>query len=292
MFTRPNNGGMNAAVKTTRAPGVGPAGMVRTGVGEPLLLLHGVLGSSTMWSRVTPLLGGYHDVIALTALGHRGGPAASTGPVLIRHVVDDVERALDRLQLEKTHVAGNSMGGWIALELARRGRALSVCALSPAGLWEPGAEPRAAVKLERIVALTRWTRWLLPCLAWSSTFRRIALRDNATQSAHVDRTDMLAIADDALQCTIRRDLFASPEYCEPLRADCPVTVAWAEFDRIFPVVQYLPVARKRFPNARCVVMEGVGHVPMFDDPAAVAVMILSTVRTAQAQAFAPQPPYA
>lgn len=279
---------MKASARTSTlrdVPAEGPTGMLRRGAGEPVLLLHGILGSSSMWRRVIPLLSPHYDVIALTALGHRGGPSPSSGPVLIRHVVDDVERALDRLRLDKVHVAGNSMGGWIALELARRGRTLSVCALSPAGLWHPGVKSKGAGKLERIVAVTRWTRWLLPALAWSASFRRIALRDNAMVCAHVDKTDMLEIADDALHCTVRRDLFATDEYCMPLRADCPVTVAWSEFDRIFPVDHYLPVARERFPGARCLVMEGVGHVPMFDDPLAVAELIQSTVRLSQGQTF-------
>lgn len=54
--------------------------MIRQGRGEPLVLLHGVTGSETMWQSVIPLLAPHHDAIALTALGHRGGTPAAAGP--------------------------------------------------------------------------------------------------------------------------------------------------------------------------------------------------------------------
>ena len=59
-------------------------------------------------------------------------------PVRIADLVDDVERILDEHVIDRPHVAGNSLGGWMALELARRGRARTVCALSPAGTWAAG----------------------------------------------------------------------------------------------------------------------------------------------------------
>lgn len=112
------------------------AGLLRQGQGQPLVLLHGVICAERIWSNVLPRLVAHHDVIVPTALGHHGGPPATTRPVSIEHIVDDMERQLDRLGLGKVHLAGNSMSAWIAIELARRGRALTVCALSPAGAWD------------------------------------------------------------------------------------------------------------------------------------------------------------
>src|ERR1700712_3835548 len=103
---------------------------------EPLILLHGVMGATSMWRQTLPLLATSLRVIALPALGHQAGRPCEKRPCRIEHVVDDVERSLDALGIQRAHVAGNSMGGWLALELARRGRARSVCALSPAGMWE------------------------------------------------------------------------------------------------------------------------------------------------------------
>ena len=53
-------------------------------------------------------------------------------------MVDAAEHYLDQRGLDRPHVVGNSMGGYIAIELARRGRAATVCALSPAGFWSAG----------------------------------------------------------------------------------------------------------------------------------------------------------
>jgi len=253
--------------------------LLREGDGEPLLLLHGITGSARMWRHVIPLLRSHHHVIAPTALGHHGGALATLWPARIAHVVDDVERLLDRLRYERAHCAGNSMGGWVALELARRGRALSVCALSPAGMWDR-IPARTVRKLSLIAAATRGTRRLLPLLAHSARFRRSVLRDNAVHGERVLREDLIGLADDVIGCTVIRDLLSTPEQCTPLSAACPITLAWSQYDRIFPPAKHAPIARQRVPAARFVVLEGVGHVPMFDDPQLVADTILASTAAA------------
>jgi pimeloyl-ACP methyl ester carboxylesterase len=100
---------------------------------SPLVLLHPVTSSGRIWQDVVPLLSEYHEVHAPTLLGHRGGPAIQRRPVRVSDMVDAAERYLDEHGLARPHLAGNSLGGWVAIELARRGRAASVCAFSPAG---------------------------------------------------------------------------------------------------------------------------------------------------------------
>ena len=149
--------------------------------------LHGILCSERVWSVVTPMLAREHDVIvAPTALGHRGGARPGAPPVTVEQMVDDTERMLDELELERVHLAGNSMGGWIAFELARRGRALSVCALSPGRhLGDQLAGDRAGLRDAcRTVRETRRGRALLPALARSRRFRRRAL-ETAPSTADV-----------------------------------------------------------------------------------------------------------
>src|SRR5690349_8694624 len=89
------------------------------------------------WELVLPALERRHDVLAVTLAGHAGGPplaAAVSGDVL----PDAVEGAMDAAGFETAHIVGNSLGGYIALQLAARGRARSVVALAPAGGWAPG----------------------------------------------------------------------------------------------------------------------------------------------------------
>ncbi|MEY4580042.1 MAG: hypothetical protein RL701_4745 [Pseudomonadota bacterium] len=244
------------------------------GKAEPLLLLHGVTGSLRMWRKVVPLVSTHHRVIAPTALGHRGGTAVSIRPARIAHVVDDAEQLLDRLELDTVHCVGNSMGGWVALELARRGRAKSVCALSPAGVWD--SPPAYTVHtLKTVRAQTRGARSILPLLAYSGAFRRFALRDTATHGERITRDDLLSLSDDLLSCEVLDDLLATPERLEPLTAACPVTIAWSQYDRVFPADKHVHLARERMRGARFVTLPNVGHVPMFDDPQLVADTILA-----------------
>lgn len=250
--------------------------MIRQGDGPPLLLLHGILGSHTMWRRVVPLVAPQHDTIALTALGHRGGPSPTERPVRIAQMVDDVERRLDELHVGRAHVAGNSMGGWIALELARRGRALSVCALSPAGCWHPHAsdQSRPASILKATVRDARLGRPFLGLAARSAAIRRWALRAIAKYGERTTPAELVTLTDDLLACTVANNLLGAGDSVGALDAACPVTIAWSENDRILPLRVNGAIARELVPGARFVVLHDVGHVPMIDAPDVVADAIL------------------
>ncbi|HXO47715.1 MAG TPA: alpha/beta fold hydrolase, partial [Mycobacterium sp.] len=95
----------------------------RAGTGTPLLLLHGIGAIWQAWSPVLPYLEPHHEVLVPTLHGHAGGPSLDSGVApSVQALVDGIEEELDRLGLPKVHIAGNSLGGWIGIELARRGR--------------------------------------------------------------------------------------------------------------------------------------------------------------------------
>ncbi len=263
--------------------------MLRQGSGEPLVLLHGILCSERIWSDVVPLLAADHDVIAPTLLGHHHGPPVHVRPGRFAHVVDDAMRLLDELGLARPHLAGNSLGGYVAIELARRGRASSVCALSPGGAWKRGDEPAANTVehakntveiLSAAVRATRRKRAELPELAQSADWRARALRYNAVHGDRVSTDAYLAIADDVIGCEIAEDLLADPTMqLTPLdRPPCPITLAWSEQDRLFPIDVNGALARQLIPAARFTVLPDVGHIPMLDDPQLVAQVILTAAR--------------
>ena len=260
--------------------------MLRLGSGEPVLLFHGVMGSERMWEDVAALLGRDHEVIALTALGHCGGPAPLQRPVRHSHVVDAAERQMDELSLDRAQLVGNSMGGWMALELARRGRAFSVCAISPAGMWPPlsAASRPGAKRLRQGLRMGRLTRPALPVLYRSRGVRQFALRNVAANGASVSRDRALQLTDDMLGCSIVEDILATDQHFAPLDpVPCPVTIAWCKLDRLFPEREFGARAKERLPGARYVVLRNVGHVPMLDDPMLVAAVIresLAAPRTA------------
>jgi len=94
----------------------------------------------------------------------------------------------------------------------------------------------------------------------------------------VSPSEYLALADDVIGCEIADDLLAtaSDEQIAPLDSPpCPITLAWAAQDLLFPVDVYGARARELIPAARFIVLDDVGHVPMFDDPRLVAQTILT-----------------
>ncbi len=260
--------------------------MLREGSGEPLVLLHGILCSEGVWRHVVPLLAADHDVIALTAEGHRSGPAPVRSPATIETLTDAAERQLDELGLDRVHLAGNSLGGWMALELARRGRAKSVCALSPAGFWDDDWAERDRVfkLLLGSVRDTRRGRRMLGALARSPRFRRWALRDVAVHGERVTREDLLCNADDVIGCAVAEELIVPGHRLMPLEPPCPVTLAWAAADVLFPVEAYRERAGEVVPGARFLVLEDVGHIPMLDEPQLVAETIRASAERASPSA--------
>src|SRR6201987_6382395 len=108
--------------------------MHRGGTGQPLLLLHGIGAIWRAWSPVLPYLEPHHEVIVPTLHGHAGGPDLDPEAApSVQALAHGIEEEPARLGLQKVHIAGNSLGGWIGIELPRRGRAHSLVLLSPAG---------------------------------------------------------------------------------------------------------------------------------------------------------------
>jgi pimeloyl-ACP methyl ester carboxylesterase len=216
-------------------------------------------------------------VIAPTALGHNGGPRPTSRPSNIDDLIDAAERQLDDLGIDKAHLAGNSLGGWTALELSRRGRALSVCAISPAGLWEEDWEEKDRVIefLRTTVREARRGRRIVGPLSHSRRFRRWALREVCFHGERVTREDFLASSDDTIGCYVAEELLDSSDSLAGFEAPCPVTLAWAGEDRFFPVDVYRERAEGLIPGAKFEVLDDVGHVPMHDDPRLIAETILA-----------------
>jgi pimeloyl-ACP methyl ester carboxylesterase len=247
----------------------------------PIVLLHPFLLSGKVWQDVVPLLSSYHQVITPTALGHCGGPPVGRHPASIWDVIDAAEEYLNDLGLQRPHLAGNSMGGFVALELARRGRAATVCALSPAGFWSTGNGSRAtaANKLHKIAAMSRLSGPIAPLIFKSATMRRLSLLFLNT-ACHGDRlpaAQAVELVKDVVACTVTNEVLSTDEeQVAPLDPPpCPITLAWSEKDSLFPVATYGQVARERLPQATFKLLPDVNHVPMIDDPDLVARTILT-----------------
>lgn len=263
----------------------------RDGSGTPLMLLHGANMSWRVWRPVLPFLAGRHDVFVPTMAGHRGGPsiAADVDPG-VDALVDSLCDQMDRAGIETAHIAGNSLGGWAALELARRGRARSVTAISPAGSW------RSQRDLMRLLLMFRMARTAigappLRALAGNPALRRAWLGRVVQHPGRVPAEALLEMVEDALGCTALAGALSGRTALRPLEpldvAVCPIRVAWAQHDRTIPWRRYGHPMRAIIPGAEFITLPGVGHVPMSDDPRLVARTILEVTSVVDEAAVEP-----
>jgi len=158
----------------------------RGGSGPPLVLLHGFMDTWRTWELVLPALERRHDVLALTLPGHAGGPP------LDGDVADALERALDVAGFATAHVAGNSAGGFLALELAARGRARSVVAFAPAGGWaaDDGSWRELLAYQRELLAQAKVSAPHADAMLATPAGRRRATQDLVVRSEHLP-TDLL-----------------------------------------------------------------------------------------------------
>ncbi len=244
-----------------------------------MVCLHGFMDTWRTWELVLPALERRHDVLAPTLAGHAGGPAFDDA---VGHagIVDAVERAMDDAGFEAAHLVGNSLGGYVALQLAARGRATSVVALAPTGGWATGDDfypaiarrqgemhrglQDAALAADALVSTVGGRRSVTE--PTTVAFEHIPAELLAHQVRGVAACDALPMIDSALREGY--DLDAE-------LVTCPVRIVWGMSDRLLP----LPVSAMRYrrdwlPTADWVELDDVGHAPQLDVPLEVAQLIL------------------
>jgi len=246
----------------------------RGGTGEPLVLLHGATSSWKCWRDVIPHLTEQFDVLAPNLPGHAGRPRPAR-PHTIDDLADALEAELDAAGIETAHLAGNSLGGWLAVELAQRGRARSVVALSPAGGWHPG-EKRLLRHFYSMRRMAHVARIIPHFLLRSARLRRYSLRAACEHGDRLTPRQALASAKAARACVLN-DFSELGDGLEPQRyggLTTPILIAWSEHDRIIPATHYTDRWRQEVPAAAWKTLADVGHCPMYDDPSLVAQTIL------------------
>ncbi|MCY1650297.1 alpha/beta fold hydrolase [[Kitasatospora] papulosa] len=253
----------------------------RTGAGAPLVLLHGIGHHRQAWDPVLRILAAERDVIAVDLPGFGASPALPHGLAHDRRTMVPVLGSFfEALGVVRPHVAGNSLGGLLALELGREGLARSVTALSPAGFWTP-SERRYAFGVLRAMrgAALAMPMPLIERLSRSSP-GRAAL--TSTIYARPGRRSPAAVVSETVALReatgFRQTLEAGSgvTFADDVPG-VPVSIAWGSKDRLLPRCQGVRAGRA-IPRARLVRLPGCGHVPMNDDPAAVARVVLDTSR--------------
>jgi pimeloyl-ACP methyl ester carboxylesterase len=240
---------------------------------EPLLLIHGLGASKSVWDPVVPLLSAEREVIALDLPGFGAAPALppEVEPTALA-LAEALREELDARGTPRPHVAGNSLGAWVGLELGRIGAARSVTCLSPAGLWRAPIGPSESRTRE-------WARRLRPLAGLALMIPPLRRRALTTFAAHPDRVPAAvgrelvlhwidADGYEGANKAMREHIFDPAGY--PPAGEVPVTIAWAEHDQLVGP----PKPERRPAGARFLVMPDVGHTPMWDDPALVARVLI------------------
>ena len=239
------------------------------------MLLHHLGGEWQVFEPVLDLLARSFDVVAIDMPGFGGSPAlpADVEPTPWA-LAEAVAEQLDALGIERAHCSGISLGGWVSLELAKRGRALSVTTLCAAGFWKRPLGPREGVT-SRTVA--RLARPVLPVLLAVPAVRERALTSAVTNGRGLRRRDAARVIAayarasdyDRASRHMRGNVFTGGDII-----DVPVTLAWGENDRQVSPPQSTP------PGWRQVVLRGCNHLPTLDDPEQVAQTISAGARWA------------
>jgi pimeloyl-ACP methyl ester carboxylesterase len=214
--------------------------------------------------------------------GHRGGPSLSVAPrAVVDGIVDALESELDRESVDTAHLVGNSLGGWVALELARRGRGKSVLALSPAGAWRTPKDLRRLLRIFRVGAVGARHQDAARRLVQYAALRRIMLRTMAEHGELMTLSQVDAALEDMAGCAVLTDLLAGASDRGPIapfdRITCPVQIAWGIEDKTLPFMRYGVPMLAALPGAQLTLVPDVGHVPMIDKPELVGRMILDFV---------------
>jgi pimeloyl-ACP methyl ester carboxylesterase len=253
------------------------------GCGEPLVLIHGIGHRLQAWEPVFDRLAERHEVIAIDLPGFGLSPVPEGGmPRTMAATVAALAAAFQEWGIDRPHVAGNSLGGAISLELAAVGAVRSATAFSPAGFFTDAERRRALRILNTLRANTFAPKSMIRMTMRSPSLRAASLGALVARPALVDLEraygDALALRQGRGFRPVARSARDYTFDGSRLDSTVAVTVGWGEQDKIFGVHQADRV-RTRLPAAKVVTMPGCGHVPMSDDPDLVARLILETTHT-------------
>lgn len=244
-------------------------GYDRGGDGEPLVLLHPLGADRHIWRPVLPMLRAHRDVLSVDLPGFGASAALGDGVPHPRRLAEAVIALLSELDLDRgrAHLAGNSLGGWVALEAAAAGHAASVTAIAPAGLWrEPlGPKPELARRLARLAGPVTGLAMR------SNALRALALAGTVAYPERVPPDQAAGL----VRAYARAPGFATVNQAMRARTfsrlgeiSVPVTLVWPERDRLVTRPAHLP------EGVRQITLPDAGHMPMWDDPEAVAAALL------------------
>ncbi|MCM6777243.1 alpha/beta hydrolase [Nocardia sp. CDC159] len=226
------------------------------------------------------LLAERFEVIAVDLPGFGGSEALAETSV--DTLTDAVAGFLADVGVERPHLAGNSMGGLISLNLGARGLARSVTAFSPIGFWSTVGRIWCQQALGRSKDLGMLLRPTLPRVLGTAAGRTAFLGLVFGRPWAVGTRIALDTAYGAMDAPGLDAALGSFEHARLQDAGrlarIPVTIVWGDRDILLTYATQSRRARARLPHARHVTLHGSGHTPFYDDPTGCAKILLESTK--------------
>jgi pimeloyl-ACP methyl ester carboxylesterase len=267
----------------------GAAGIAydRVGRGPTLVLLHPLGADRHVWAPIVERLRDRRELVTVDLPGFGESPPLERTPTP-HALAGAVAELLESIEVSRPHLVGNSLGGWVALELGLSGVARTTTAIAPAGLWPQPLMPKPGVAhflANRLLPL-------VGPMATSAAGRRLLLRNAVAHPGRVPPEDAAQLVRAYAQApgfvaannAMRARRFEGLE-----RIRCPLTLVWPDRDKLVNRPPWFP------DNVHNVVLEDAGHMPMWDAPEEVVEILLAASGgdpepRAPASALAPETP--
>lgn len=251
---------------------------VRRGSGSPLLLVHGLGAGWRSWTPILDDLAERREVIAVDLPGFGETPPL-TGEVSIATLTDSVADFIREQGLDGVSTVGQSMGGRMVLELARRGVGGDTVALDPGGFWSDRELAVFGATLRPSIGLVRALRGMLPSLLGSPAGRTLLLTQLSPRPWALSREtvlpDVRGLADSPTTGAALDALTKGPKQQGAAAGTVPgrVTIGWGRRDLV-TLPRQAARATELFPDAVLHWFERCGHFPQWDAPREATRLIL------------------
>jgi pimeloyl-ACP methyl ester carboxylesterase len=242
------------------------------------LLVHGLGAGWRSWSPILEDLAGRREVIAVDLPGFGETPPL-TGEVSIATLTDSVADFIREQGLEGVSTAGQSMGGRMVLELARRGVGGDTVALDPGGFWSDRELAIFGATLRPSIAAVRALRGTLPILLGTAAGRTLLLAQLSARPWALSREtvlpDVAGLADAPATGAALNALTKGPKQQGAPAGTTPgrVTIGWGRRDLV-TLPRQATRAAELFPDAVLHWFERCGHFPQWDAPREATRLIL------------------
>lgn len=256
----------------------------REGSGTPLVLVHGIAATWQCWQPVIPQLAEHHDVIAVDLPGFGASTALQAERPSLEHFAQSILDLMDHLGIDRFHVSGNSLGGAVTLELLKSGRVLTYNGISAAGQTYGWFVHLTKFSLRASVLGARAIRPFARQLTKLRPLRAAFLWPMVGKPARLTASYTYELVHGA---AIGSGFEATLEHAIPNHGldipafDGPAQMLWGTKDRILPL-SALHRYKAKWPALKIVPLQGLGHVPMQDDPDLIARSIVAFTTSADA----------